>query len=279
MRVLVTGSAGRIGRHVVAELRQYGHEVVGADIAAVGTAGAMRVDLTRAGEVYGALAGCQAVVHLGAWANAGMVPDVRTYADNVTGTFHVFQACAELGVRRVVFASSAQVYGFAGEPPRYVPADEDHPLRPLNCYALAKMAGEQAAAYFVARHHLQIVSFRIMGARTPAELPAELAQVARDPAAGRQLLWTRVDARDVALACRLAVEAAAVEPGPYNLTGSRVVLDEPAADLVRRHCGERTEIRAGMDGVASPLSCARAARLLGYAPRFAWSMSQQHPES
>ena len=96
-------------------------------------------------------AGCQAVVHLGAWANAGIVPDTRTYGDNVTATFNLFQACADLGIRRIVAASSAQVYGFASAALCYVPADEDHLLRPLNCYALSKMAGEQAVEYFAAQ--------------------------------------------------------------------------------------------------------------------------------
>ena len=49
----------------------------------------------------------------------------------------------------MVSASSAQVYGFAKEPPTYVPVDEAHPLRPANCYALSKVMGEQAADYFV----------------------------------------------------------------------------------------------------------------------------------
>ena len=125
MRIAVTGSSGRIGRYVVRELVAAEHSVVGLDVAPGAEPGCryLRVDLTDAGQVYGALAGVQAVVHMGAWAHAGAVPDTRTYGDNTAGTFNVFQACADLGIRRVVSASSNQVYGFAGAPPLYAPVD------------------------------------------------------------------------------------------------------------------------------------------------------------
>jgi nucleoside-diphosphate-sugar epimerase len=238
----------------------------------------LRVDLTDAGQVYGGLAGCEAVVHMGAWPNPGLVPDTRTYADNTTGTFNVFQACADLGIYRIVSASSNQVYGFAGPPPLYAPVDEEHPCRPVNCYALAKMAGEQAADYFCKNKGLEILSFRILGTRTPDQIPDDIAKIAADPASGGRLLWTRTDARDVALACRLAVEATEVESGIYNIVGQRVALDVPTRELVARYFGDRTEVRVNLEGFESPLSCAKARRVFGYAPRYAWSVSSEHAE-
>ena len=280
MKIAVTGSSGRIGRYVVRELSHAGHQVVGLDVQHNAQAKGLQllIDLTDAGQVYGALAGCDAVVHMGAWANPGVVPDTRTYADNTTGTFNVFQAAADLGIRRIISASSNQVYGFFADPPLYAPVDEEHPCRPVNCYALSKMAGEQAAEYFSRHKGLEILSLRILGTRTPEEIPGDIAKIAADPKSAAKLLWTRTDARDAALACRLAVEADTVESGPYNIAGSRVALDIPTQELVARYFSDRTELRSGLQRFASPLSCARAERVFGYAPRYAWSVGVDHPE-
>lgn len=282
MQILVTGASGRIGRYVVKELVSAGHRVTGVDVLAAEERMPrfLRADLTDAGEVYQALAAAEAeaVVHLGAWANAGVVPDTRTYGDNVRGTFNLFQACADLGIQRVVSASSAQVYGFAKAPPTYVPIDEAHPLRPANCYALSKVVGEGAADYFVQRFGMTILSFRLMGIRTPTQLDAELDQLAQDPSGGTSLLWTRTDARDAAVACRLAVEAESVPSGPYNITGSRVVVPQLAAALVERYFGDETEVRDVLPGHVSPMSCAKAKAVFGYQSRFVWSVSERHLE-
>jgi len=69
-----------------------------------------------------------------------------------------------------------------------------------------------------------------------------------------------------------------VESGPYNIAGPRVVLDIPTRELVERDFGERTELRDGLQGFESPLSCAKAKRVFGYAPRYAWSVGVEHLE-
>ena len=274
MHIAVTGSNGRVGRYVVRELLQAGHTVACLDVARAASQlpATQPVDVTDADQLQGALAGADGVVHLAAWQNIGMVPDCRTYGDNVQGTFNVFHACAELGIQRIISASSNHVYGLAAAPPVYVPVDEDHPQRPGNCYGLSKTAGEQAAAYFSEHRGLEILSFRIMGARPPHELPAEIEKMAADPQSGASLLWTRTDMRDVAIACRQALEAEQVAPGPYNITGTRVVLDVPSVELVTRHFGERTEIRAGLDGFTSPMSCTKARAAFGYRPHYVWAV-------
>ena len=282
MKILVTGGSGRIGRYVVRDLVEAGHAVLSLDIQppAERICDTLQVDLTQAGEVYQALARSEAaaVVHLGAWANAGLVVDTRTYGDNVRGTFNLFQACADLGIKRVVSASTNQIYGFAGGPPHYVPVDEAHPLRPVNCYALSKMAGEQAAEYFVANYDMTILSFRFMGVRMPHQIEPEIEAMGQNPTQGARLLWTRTDARDAALACRLAIEAESVPSGPYNITGAQVVLSIPTLDLVKQYFGNQTEIRGELSGHVSPLSCAKAEVALGYKPRFVWSEGQRYPE-
>jgi nucleoside-diphosphate-sugar epimerase len=148
----------------------------------------------------------------------------------------------------------------------------------MNCYALSKVAGEQAADYFVARYDMAVLSFRLMGVRTPERIAGEIERMAGDPASGSSLLWTRTDVRDAAMACRLAVEQDEVCPGPYNITGAEVVLSRPSRSLVAEHFGDRTEVRDGLSGQASPLSCARAEAAFGYRPRYVWTEDRQFPE-
>jgi nucleoside-diphosphate-sugar epimerase len=282
MRILVTGASGHIGRYVVRELVQAGHQVTGVDVAFARSPGvrSLLVDVTDAGQVYQVLVESQAeaVIHLGSWAGRVLVPASRTFGDNVRGTFNVFQACADLGVRRVIWGSSNHVYGVIKAPPLYVPIDEAHPLRPADAYELSKVVGEQAAEYFVAQHGLEILSFRLMGVRVPSRLGAEIERIAQAPGERIHLLWTRTDARDAATACRLAVEAKEIETGPYNITGRQVVLEEDSATLVRRYFGDEIEIRSSLVGRMSPLSCKRAEETFGYRPRYDWSVSQRYPE-
>lgn len=281
MKILVTGGSGRIGRYVVCELVQAGHQVTSVDLVREWHPDyrAVQANLTDAGQVYQVLAMAQAeaVVHLGAWSRPAGTPSV-VYGDNVLSTFNVFQACADLGVRRVIFASSNHVYGMIEEPPLYVPVDEAHPLRPADSYALSKVTGEGMADYFTSRWDIEILSFRFMGVRAPSRLGPEIEREAQDPGRRRYFFWTRTDARDAALACRLALEAAEVPSGPYNITGRNVVLEEDSAVLVRRYYGDRVEIRAGLTGRSSPLSCAKAERAFGYRPQYDWSVSRRFPE-
>ncbi len=281
MRVVVTGSRGQIGRYIVRDLVTAGHEVLSVDVLPPpsDTTRTMRVDLTEAGQVSGALGGFRtdAVVHMGAWANPGVVPDTKTYGDNVRGTFNLFQACADLGIDRVVSASSAQVYGFHEHAPEYVRVDEGHPLNPINCYALSKVAGESAAEYFSRRFGVTILSFRFQGVRMPADLDEQIEKMTEDLRAARRQFWTRTDARDAAMACRLAVEADGVEPGPYNITGPRIVLNTPVPELLAAYYDEAVEVRT-QDDWKAPLSCERAREAFGYEPRYPWTLSDRFPE-
>ena len=281
MKIVVTGGSGRIGRYVVAELVKRQHYVTNVDVNQRDIPGSKfaRVNITSFEHVLTVLQGHDAVIHLGAWANWGMVSPSQTYGDNVLGTYNVFQACADVGIKRIVSASSNHVYGFGigGSPPVYVALDEQHPFRPANCYGLSKMAGEQAADYFISNFGLEILSFRILGARFPHVLNDEIDKMAADPASGAQLLWSRIDMRDMAQVCRLAIEANYVEPGPYNVTGGRVVLEEKSMDLVERYFGNATEIRTSVPGFRSPLDIGKAQRVFGYEPQYLWSVKNRYP--
>ena len=132
MRVLVTGATGRVGRYVVEEFRKSGHEVFSFDRLQTDFALSLQGDLTFPGEAYAAVAASKpgVVVHMAAWSDSGIVSDCRTYGENACSTFNLLQACGDAGVRRIIVASSAQVYGFSRLGPLFAPADEDAPVAP-----------------------------------------------------------------------------------------------------------------------------------------------------
>ena len=80
------------------------------------------------------------------------------------------------------------------------------------------------------------------------------------------------------MACRLAVEAERVDPGPYTITGPRVVLGTPVPELLNAHYEEKVEIRETQDDWKSPLTCERARKAFGYEPRYPWTVGDRFPE-
>lgn len=151
MRVLVTGGAGFIGSHLVERLiSDPSLQVVVLDNLRRGSLENLSFaneqvevrlgDIRRLDDVRTAMAGCEVVFHLAAQANViGAVQDVEYSVDtNVGGTVNVLRAAEEAGVRRMVFTSSREVYGDAGE----IPVSERTPFSAKNAYGASKIAGE-----------------------------------------------------------------------------------------------------------------------------------------
>ncbi len=146
MRVLVTGGNGRLGRWVNRELAAHGHQVVSIDRQLPGegqgsAGGAVQyrvAELGDVGQVIGALAGCQAVIHLGAIPVPWQQPDEVVFGNNTGATFAVLHAATLLGMRTAVIASSVAALGMFWAPrpffPHYAPVDEAHPLLPHDPY-------------------------------------------------------------------------------------------------------------------------------------------------
>lgn len=155
-RVLVTGSAGAIGRPVCKELVARGHEVRGLDLVPTPDAPDFVVgDIADAPLVARAMHGIEAVVHLAAEPHD--VPFERLVGPNVVGLYNVMNAAREARVSRVVLASSIQVLG-RRDPSRLARTDEAHPG---NHYALTKLWAEQMGAMYSARFGMSILAVRI----------------------------------------------------------------------------------------------------------------------
>ncbi|WP_067811633.1 NAD-dependent epimerase/dehydratase family protein [Actinomadura kijaniata] len=288
-RVLVTGSAGRFGRSVVADLAAAGHEVVGID-PAPGTpeacATALPADLTDLGEAYGALTRFRprAVVHLAAIATPFSRTDALTYRVNTQLAFNVCEAAVHTGVERVVVASSPTVIGYGaphGWSPSYLPIDEDHPAEPWNAYSLSKLAAEQTMRMFAAAagDRTRLAAVRPCFVVAPEEwrgAPTQsghgIAERLDRPELGGVSLFNYVDARDAADLVRVLLDALPELPnGEVFFAGAGDALArEPLADLLPRVVPATAPHAAALTGTAPAFSGAKAERLLGWQPKRSW---------
>ena len=133
-KIAVTGGSGKAGRYVVRDLLDHGYQVVNVDVVppAQSLTRFRQADLTNLGEVFEALDGVEAVVHLAAIPNPDRFTPGHIFHNNTMGCYNVFTAAMQLKLARVVWASSETTLGlpFEREKPAYAPIDEQHPLYP-----------------------------------------------------------------------------------------------------------------------------------------------------
>ncbi len=178
--ILVTGGAGFIGSNLVDALVARGYSVRVLDNLSTGKRSNLPTganvefvegDVADAQLVRRAVQGCGAVVHLAAVASvqASVDDPVGTHQSNFVGTLNLCEAMREAGVRRVVFASSAAVYGNNGEGQAI---DEDVPKAPLTPYAADKLASEHYLDFYRRQHGLDPVVFRFFNIYGPRQDPS-----------------------------------------------------------------------------------------------------------
>jgi nucleoside-diphosphate-sugar epimerase len=272
MRVVVTGSSGKAGRFVVPDLVDHGYDVLAVDLVrpAEPVTASLLVDVTQFGQTAEALAGADAVVHLAAIPASGISTEEKTFRTNMLSTFNVFEAARVLGLKRVVWASSETILGlpFEREPPAYAPIDEEHPPLPQSSYATSKLLGEELAHQTSRRSGIPIVGLRfsnIMDVEDYSLFPSYWD----DPRLRSWNLWSYVDGRDVALACRHALEAALEDADHFIIAAADTVMTRPSRDLMEEVFPDVPYAPSGGEH-DSLLTSDKARRVLGYVPEHSW---------
>ena len=275
--IVVTGAAGRLGRMVVQLLVDQNREVLATDRLSAEDLPVqfVRCDLTDAEEVRRILKEAESVIHMGAIPGPLREDPKIIFDNNVSSTYNVMMSAAELRLRRVVFSSSAFGMGWAHDGnafvPLYLPLDEKHPMMPFEPYGLSKQVGEDIGRMIARSSDTTVVSLRFTNV-APEEAQAEFPWPAPTPENPLTLvMWAYADARDVAEAHVLAVDAAIEEYEAFMIAQPSSRFKEPTIDLVRNNFGDRVEIREGLSGGASVISTEKAQRLLGWRPRYDWT--------
>ncbi len=270
-RIAVTGGSGKAGRATIRVLGEAGYEVVDIDVATSPNPDepTLLADLADIGQTLEALAGADAVVHLAAIPAPNITTDAETFRNNMMSTYTVFSAAARLGMQRVVWASSETLIGlpFDREQPRYAPIDEDHPLLPESHYALSKLAGEAIAGQFARWSGIPYVALRISNIMEEDDY-ARFPGFWDDPRLRAWNLWGYVDARDVAQACRLGLEADVGGAEAFFVAAADTCMTTPSAELMAA-VYPATPVR-NVSGHDTLLSIDKARGMLGYEPAFRW---------
>lgn len=254
-KVLVIGGAGFIGSHLVDQLIAGGAaEVTVVDNFVRGKranlAGAL--ESGRVEVVEGSIAdvdllrrqmdGKDGAFHLAAlWLYECVHEPRQALEQNVVGTYNVIEAANDTGLPRLVYSSSASVYGNARE----VPMTEDHPLDNTTMYGATKIAGEQFLRAFHERYGLDYVALRYMNAYGPrmddkgayvSVVVKVLDRIARGERPtihgdGSQA-YDFIHVSDIARANVLAMESSATDAA-YNIaTGTRTTISELVDELL-----------------------------------------------
>lgn len=277
MRIAVTGGSGKLGRSVLARLRDEGHEAMNLDLQGERGKGFVRIDLTDYGQVIDALSGVDdqsggfdSVVHLGAIPAPGLVPDVATFHNNMIATYNVFQGARRAGIRTLVYASSETVLGlpFDTDPP-YLPVNEEYPARPESTYSLVKHLEEQLAMQLTRWDpRLSITALRFSNVMDPGDYAAFPA-FDLDARLRKWNLWGYIDGRDGAQAVLRALERA--KPGfeAFIIAAADTVMSRPSAELAAE-VFPGVDFTAEVGGRGTLLSIEKARRLLGFRPEHSW---------
>ena len=176
--VLITGGAGFIGSHLADALLARGFRVRVLDDLSTGKRENLAAevellvgDVADPATLRQALQGCQAVAHLAAVASvqASVEDPVATHRSNFIGTLNLCEAMRQEGIHRVLFASSAAVYGQNGEG---TAIDEDVVKAPLTPYASDKLASEYYLDFYRREHSLEPAIFRFFNVYGPRQDPS-----------------------------------------------------------------------------------------------------------
>jgi nucleoside-diphosphate-sugar epimerase len=289
MRVVVTGGSGRLGQFVLRELFSHGHQVSSIDTTKPREClcPTSTIDLNKAHLLMEQCKDAEGVVHLararfpytesgfdsttGRWEMPDVAGDAERFNHNVAITYNILAAAQAAGVKRFVCGSSLAVYGLyytiREDVPDYLPIDEDHPRRPQDPYGISKLLGEELCAAFARKSEFQIASLRFSGIYTEAHRPLLIERKQNPTIRSTGALWSYIDVRDAARACRLALEANFSGHEAFNICAPTTIMDTPTRELVERYLPEVKRMRDGLEGNWCGYDTTKAAALLGFRPK------------
>lgn len=281
MKIAITGARGAVGREIVRVCAEAGHHTVqinrseqehdGTKNSEMRTADAAN-DYDAAVEAF---RGCDALIHLAALPDPKGKADHEVFGNNVLSAFNGFRAAAEVGIRRVCYASSVNAIGlaYANQPLQfpYFPIDEGYPMNPTDSYALSKQEAEVAAQSLVKWFpEMRIACMRIHAVETRKNVAKGHAEDWQGSAVKE--LWGWVHPTATARACLLSVWDDEVESKGEKWTGCEIFnivapttsqFDKTSEELAKEYYPD-AELRGDFKSQRGFWTTDKAERLLGW---------------
>ena len=289
MRIVVTGGAGRLGQFTIKELLDHGHEVLSIDRLPISgsVCRSLVIDLLNAEHLAAVFERADGVVHLArkrfpytndgfdpvsrTWKTPDVLGDAATFSYNVSISYNVIAAAFTAGVKKLIMGSSLTIYGFyypsRFSAPESLPVDEEYPLRPQDPYSISKLVMERVCDAFAHKSEMQIASLRFAGICTDLT-HGLLLERRKNPLRWAGPLWTYIDVRDAAVACRHAIEARFSGHEVFNICASDTFMKTPTAELAGKYLPGSKLPDSGSDGQWSGYDPGKARKILGFTARY-----------
>lgn len=275
MRVVVTGGSGGIGRVIVRQLVEAGFDVRNVDVKADPDRVApwFHADLCERHQAVEAFQGAKAVVHFGeipgVW-GANSADEV--YSRNTRAGSCVFQSAVDLGIERVIYASSCQVYGCWGDPmldPVSLPVTEDAPIRPNNAYSLSKVANEMYARLLSEQDGLKVALLRFPMVWNPHwKFTVETARRFKNLRDPRDCMATYVGAPDVAQAVVRLLQQGYEGCEAFNVCAGDILTLVPTREYVENAHPTFPKLPDGFGEFDCPVDTSKLRERYGWSPTF-----------
>jgi nucleoside-diphosphate-sugar epimerase len=278
LRILLTGGAGLLGRHLASRLRVAGHDVVSVDRSPVDFAaeGAIHhcADIVKWAGLEATINAADVLVHAAASTDVAGTAAADMLTGNIALSARVLLAAADAGIGRIVYASSQSALGFSRAPqpivPDYVPVDEWHRSHATESYGLSKRVGEDICAMISARYAIPTVSLRFPVIWAPEGRARHVGLRMGDPVQAVKSFWSYVDVRDAAEAVLLAATVGLPQGATVlNISARWPFCDGDIRDHVAAHFGAvpgAADLRMDRPVYA----VVRAAEVLGFQARYRW---------
>ena len=270
-KVVVTGAKGGTGISLVRVFREAGIEVLGVDLKPcdIAETGYCQVDLQDGAAVHDVLAGADAVVHFGSLPTDSWTSWETAYRNLALGGYHILQASANLGIQRIVLASSPEIYGDYHQV-AYLPIDENSLAKPPSIYGAVKQNIETLAAHYVRWHDMAIAAMRPQRIVYEGSYEWRFRKFTLNDNAAEDALWSYVDGRDVATACLAWIESERDGFETFNIAADDVCVTTPTRDLLHEFYPHIQDIRGELSGRTGLVDCSKLKELLGWHPRHQW---------